>query len=239
MTYAEYQQMWLGTPIAQRRVDYDGFANYQCVDLIKDCLDRVYGIKPGSWGNAIDYWYHTNPAIFAKFRVVTGTLAKAGDIVVFETNRTPIIKGKQPGHIALATGNQTATAVEVLEQNGSTGGGSGTGGDAIRTRYISKSRIAGILRPLTSVPGPSQAMPPIGSVIKLAPGTKRTTFRAGSTVGAGVIYARDDSYSYEVRGYDPVFKNRILINSKSAGGDGVGLALFYTDGKRIDGWTTI
>ena len=28
----------------------------QCVDLIKAYLDKVFGIKPGSWGNAMYYW---------------------------------------------------------------------------------------------------------------------------------------------------------------------------------------
>ena len=40
--------------------DYDGVAGVQCVDLIKMYVDKVFGIKPGSWGNAKDYYENFN-----------------------------------------------------------------------------------------------------------------------------------------------------------------------------------
>ena len=82
-------------------------------------------------------------------------------------------------------------------------------------------------------------MPKVGSKIKLTKGTTRTTFRNGTRTVAGRIRVTDNSFIYTVRGYDKKYKNRILINSKSAGGDGVALALYYTSGKKISGWKQI
>lgn len=87
-------------------------------------------------------------------------------------------------------------------------------------------------------PAPS-GMPRIGSSIRLTKGINRTTFRAGTTTQVGTIRPKDNTYVYLVRGYDSKYPNRILINSASAGGNGVALALYYTDGKRIDGWTQL
>lgn len=82
-------------------------------------------------------------------------------------------------------------------------------------------------------------MPSVGSRVKLAKGTTRNTFRAGTTTAVGTIRVTDESFIYTVRGYDPKYPNRILINSKSAGGDGVALALYLTNGTKIEGWTVI
>lgn len=91
---------------------------------------------------------------------------------------------------------------------------------------------------LAAVTPPSTAkMPPIGSKIKLAKGTTRTTFKAGTTTVAGTIRVTDETFVYTIQGYDPKYSNRVLINSKSAGGNGVALALYYTNGVRIDGWS--
>ena len=136
MSYASFKNQWLG-----KRVDYDGVYGYQCVDLIKQYMAQEFGLKPGAWGNAIDYWTKTNPAILTKFDKVASTNAVQGDVVVMYGN-----SGNVYGHIGIAE-SQTSTTVTILEQNGSTGNGSGTGGDAIRTRAIAKSRIAGLLRP--------------------------------------------------------------------------------------------
>ena len=82
-------------------------------------------------------------------------------------------------------------------------------------------------------------MPAVGSKIKLERGTVRTTFRAGTTSKAGAISVKDDSYIYTVRGYDSKYPGRIIINSRSAGGDGVALALYYLSGNKIDGWKAV
>lgn len=83
---------------------------------------------------------------------------------------------------------------------------------------------------------PKNPMPPIGSAIQLIHPDKRTTFRAGTTTQAGTINVKDNTYIYTVRGYDSRYPGRIIINSASAGGNGVALALYYTSGVRIEKW---
>jgi hypothetical protein len=229
MTYTQFKNKWLG-----KRVDYDHVYSYQCVDLIKQYLSERFGIKAGSWGNAIDYWYHTNAAILKKFDKLSTSKARQGDIVIFKG-----INGNPYGHIGVCDANVGTLSVNVntLEQNGSTGNGSGTGGDAIRVRGIPRWRVVGVLRPKTAKP--ASKMPPVGSKIQITKGTVRTTYKAKTTKVAGHIKAVDNTYIYVVRGYDPVYGNRILINSASAGGNGVALALYYTNGTIIAGWKRV
>lgn len=80
---------------------------------------------------------------------------------------------------------------------------------------------------------PKFHMPQVDSKIQLIPKDVRTTFKAGTSTKAGEIKVTDNTFVYIVRG---VRENRIVINSASAGGNGVELALYYTDGKLIPGW---
>lgn len=234
--YDTFQRNWIG-----KRDDFDGIYRYQCVDIIKRYMYSYFGIGNGAYGNAIDYWYSTASAIANKFNRVNTKDVRKGDIVVLETNLTPIRKGKQPGHIGIASGVQTSTTVQILEQNGSTGNGSGLGNDAIRLRNVSKTRIAGILRPKVIVlPPPTNVpsgMPKVGQTVNIHKGQVRTTFVAGTTTVAGTIRATANDFNYLIRGYDPKYPNRGIINTASGGGNGVALAFFYTDGRRIDGWS--
>lgn len=86
-------------------------------------------------------------------------------------------------------------------------------------------------------PKPQFNLPPDGAKVWLHPKDKRTTFKAGTATVAGVINVTDDTFVYVKRGNDPKFANRIIINSASAGGNGVSLALYYLDGRVIPGWT--
>jgi len=223
MTYQQFKSKWLG-----KRVDYDRVYGFQCVDLIKQYLHECYGLRPGAWGNAVDYWLSPNPAILKKFDRIATNQTRAGDIVIFTSSN-------RYGHVGIADGTTGWLNVPTLEQNGSTGNGSGTGGDAIRIRGIAKSRVMGVLRPKPATNPIS--MPRVGSQINITKGTTRNTFRAGTTIIAGTIRATSTDFNYLVRGYDPKYPNRIIINSASAGGSGVALALFYTSGQRIEGWT--
>jgi LysM repeat protein len=123
---------------AQRWVDVDGVFGYQCVDLAKAYLRDCFGIKPGTFGDAIDYYYATVPVILKKFNRIKTTKVKAGDLVI-----------KHKNHIGVATGKQTSTKAEILEQNGHDGTGKKHAGNEIRYRYIDKADIAGVLRPKT------------------------------------------------------------------------------------------
>ena len=94
------------------------------------------------------------------------------------------------------------------------------------------------------VPDPAPAppvskMPPVGSRIQLFAPQTRTTWKAGTTQKAGEIRVTDNTFVYTVRGYDPRYTGRILINTKSGGGDGVALALYYVNGSLIEGWKRI
>lgn len=148
MGYQAFKAEWLG-----RAVDYDHVYGYQCVDLILEYLKEDYGIPSGVWGNAIDYWNNPSPALLAHFDKVPGSAANQGDIVVFNG-----LAGNPYGHIGICD-SEDGTNVTILEQNGSgTNSGSGTGGNAIRTRAIARSRVAGVLRPKSSpAPAPGGA----------------------------------------------------------------------------------
>ena len=139
--YGQFKQRWL-----TGKVDADGVYGYQCVDLIRQYMHELFGLqRGGAWGNAIDYWTHTNANVLTKFDKISGTDARQGDIVVFHGT-----SGNPYGHIGLVD-SQSGTDIYTLEQNGATGNGSGTGGDAIRLRWIPKSRVAGLLRPKQGV----------------------------------------------------------------------------------------
>jgi len=227
MSYISFKNKYLG-----KKVDYDGVYGFQCVDLVKQYLAEEYGLKPGAWGDAIDYWYNTNPAVLKEFDRLSTNQARQGDIVILKG-----INGNPYGHIGIADGSSGILTVTILEQNGATGNGSGLGGDAIRTRAVPLWRVVGLLRPRTAKP--AIKMPPVGSKIQLIPKDTRNTYKAGTTKKAGTIRVTDNTFIYTVRGYDPVYGGRILINSASAGGDGVALALFYTNSVRIEGWRQI
>lgn len=146
MTYQSFANKWLG-----KRVDVDKQSGYQCTDLTKQYLKEEHGLEPGKFGNAIDWWYHTAAPVLGACDKIHSLFPKQGDIVVLETNKTPIVAGSGEGHIGIATGESTANTVEILEQNGATGSGNGLGGNAIRTRFIPRQRIAGTLRPKVAV----------------------------------------------------------------------------------------
>jgi hypothetical protein len=82
-------------------------------------------------------------------------------------------------------------------------------------------------------------MPAVGSKIQLIPRDTRTTFKNGTQTKAGSLSVTDNTFIYTIRAYDRKYSNRILINSRSAGGNGVALALYYTNGTRINGWKQI
>lgn len=138
MTYSEFKTKWLG-----KRVDTDGLYGYQCVDLAKQYLKEVHAVPFGSYGNAIDYWLRTAPVILKKFTRLQSTRVLPGDVVILKTTST-----NPYGHIGVADKryNLANPYICILEQNGSTGSGSGTGPNAIRTRWVLRTRVAGILR---------------------------------------------------------------------------------------------
>lgn len=136
MSYRTFEARWIG-----KRVDPDHVFNFQCVDLILQWLREEDGIKSGVWGNAIDYWVKPTPTLLKKYYKIRSSAVKRGDIVVLRG-----LPGNPYGHIGIATGVIDGNYVEILEQNGATGTGTGVGGNAIRKRKVLRSRIPGILR---------------------------------------------------------------------------------------------
>lgn len=155
MTYPEFQDKCL----AARRVNPDDVQGFQCVDLPVQFVRDVAGLTSfmGN-GNAIDY-VHPNSQLSKVASFLKTTDVRQADIVVLVG-----LKGNPWGHVGLGTGNKDGAKTEILEQNGQTGNGQGTGGDAIRTRFIENSRIAGVVRlnnlsapaPVAAVPAPRQ-----------------------------------------------------------------------------------
>lgn len=144
MTFPEFLAKW--TNPAGQRVDYDHVYSYQCVDLILEYVYECAGLASGVHGNAIDYWNKPAAVLLTKFVKIQTQDVQAGDITVLTSPITSL------GHIGIATGAISGTQFQMMEQNGSTGNGSGVGGDAIRTRFIPKSRIVGVLRPISVAP---------------------------------------------------------------------------------------
>lgn len=104
MNYNEFIKTYKG-----KSFDYDGVSGIQCVDLVKQYLNKVFGIKPGSWGNAKDYYedYNSNKTLKANFTRIANTpefVPKKGDIAVWGTGL-----GNKYGHIAIATGEGTTS----------------------------------------------------------------------------------------------------------------------------------
>lgn len=136
------------------KIDYDRTYGYQCVDVAKELLYRL-GLQPGTWGDAIAYWEHTNGNIMTICDRIPTTDVIKGDIVI-----------KHPNHIGYATGQTTDDSIEIVEQNGSTGGGSGEGKDAIRTRFIKKNTVAGVLRYKVAADAPVVAPAPAAAPVQ-------------------------------------------------------------------------
>lgn len=140
MTYSAFKKKWLG-----KSVDIDKVYGKQCVDLVKQYMLETAGVPNGAYGNAIDYWYKPHKNVLAKYNRIQTSKAQQGDIVVLKG-----INGNPYGHIGVADGNAGLVTVPLLEQNGSTGNGSGLGGDAIRVRNIPRWRVVGVLRRKTT-----------------------------------------------------------------------------------------
>lgn len=99
MNYNEFINTYNG-----KSFDYDGVAGVQCVDLIKMYLNKVFGLNPGAWGNAKDYYenYNNNTVLKANFTRIANTASfvpQKGDIAVWGAGL-----GNTYGHVAIATG---------------------------------------------------------------------------------------------------------------------------------------
>lgn len=112
MNYQEFINNFNG-----KALDYDGVAGVQCVDLAKFYLNRVFGLNPGAWGNAKDYYenYNNIPALKNNFTKIANTpsfVPKKGDIVIWGAGL-----GNTYGHIAIATGEGNTSQFYSYDMN--------------------------------------------------------------------------------------------------------------------------
>lgn len=143
MEYAKFKSKYIGT-----KQDYDGKYGYQCVDLVKLWANEGWKIKPsavGHTGYAKEVFLYSDSMLSSKVVQRIANQPKLvppqGAIIVF--NSTP--KNKI-GHIAVVD-VADLKSVTVLEQNGSTGNGTGKGNDAIRTKTYGYENVLGWLIP--------------------------------------------------------------------------------------------
>lgn len=111
MNYNEFINTYLG-----KGFDYDGVSGVQCVDLAKMYLDKVFGLKPGAWGNAKDYYENFNNLplknVFTRIANNSSFVPQKGDIVVWGAGL-----GNTYGHIAIATGEGNASTFSSHDLN--------------------------------------------------------------------------------------------------------------------------
>lgn len=125
-----------------KAMDYDGCAGAQCVDLAKYYLDEVFGIKPGNWGDAHDYYdgFYAHNELVQNFDRIPNTpdfVPQKGDICVWKSS----LSSGGWGHIAIATGEGDTNHFYSYDQNW-------TGRhDACTRIYHNYNHFAGVLRP--------------------------------------------------------------------------------------------
>lgn len=114
VTFDSFIKKYIG-----KAVDYDSVSSVQCVDSVKLYLDKVFGIKPGAWGNAVDYWtdFEAHPELVRYFDKIKNTpdlVPEKGDIVVWSGD---ISVKNNYGHIAIATGEGDTSIFYSFDQN--------------------------------------------------------------------------------------------------------------------------
>lgn len=137
MNYDEFIKAHIG-----KAMDYDGCAGAQCVDLAKYYLDEVFGIRPGNWGDAHDYYdgFYSHPELIKNFDRIQNTpkfVPNRGDICVWKSS----LSSGGWGHIAIATGEGDTTYFYSYDQNWT---GKHDACAKIRHNY---NHFAGVLRP--------------------------------------------------------------------------------------------
>lgn len=127
-------------------VDNAGSATnkYQCVDVVKAYCNKVFGVpvsKMSGYGDAWEYYdrFSEKTAItpyFNKIAYSSGMKIQAGDIVCWDKS----INKSGAGHVAVATGRNSASGFESFDQNFPSGSPCG---------YVNHTyyKVKGVLRP--------------------------------------------------------------------------------------------
>ena len=196
-------------------------------------------------------WYHTALDIVNTYRTAirapeAGKVTYVGQMGSGLNNAGNVVQIGNPAGNAhrlchldsyIVKNGQTVTEGQVVGYMGYTGYVLPPGKLGTHLHWI-MFRAGKRVNPLNYVSVPSGApsvpskMPAVGKSVKFT--VARTAFKSGTTTVAGTLPADVRI----VRGYDPRYPNRILVNSASVG-NGVAVALFYTSGQRIEGWTVV
>jgi hypothetical protein len=111
-------QEWLADVIG-KNVDYDGNFGAQCVDLVRDYLERCHGVaresQPEATEGAAGWWagWRSHPKA-QKALARTGPPPAQGDIAVY-----PPKAGNPYGHICVVIGGgESGGKIAVAEQDG-------------------------------------------------------------------------------------------------------------------------
>ena len=174
MTYNEFVSAYNG-----KATDYDGAYGAQCVDLIKMYLNKVFGIKPGSWGNAKYYWLNFEKHSelvknFTKIKNTASFVPQAGDIMVWNGN-----VGGGCGHVAICTGEGNTSEFYSYDQNWN--------GKEMHKVKHDYDDVYGVLRPKDQSKVSDSTSSSGGSAGSYVPSVKWTN---GSTTEK--VYARSD-----------------------------------------------
>lgn len=191
MTYNEFVSAYNG-----KATDYDGAYGAQCVDLIKAYLNKVFGIKPGSWGNAKYYWLNFEKHSelvknFTKIKNTASFVPQKGDIMVWDGNQ-----GNGCGHVAICTGEGDTSEFYSYDQNWN--------GKAMHKVKHGYDNVYGVLRPKdqskvkTSVPSSNTYPAPVkwqnGSTVE-------KVFKENDLTGEiGSLSARESADCYSKSG---------------------------------------
>ena len=170
MTYDEFVKAYNG-----KATDYDGAYGAQCVDLIKLYLNKVFGIKAGSWGNAKYYWINFDKHSeltknFTKIKNTASFVPQKGDIMVWDGNQ-----GNGCGHVAICTGEGDTSKFYSYDQNWN--------GKAMHKVKHGYDNVYGVLRPKDQSKITGVHTYKVGSTYTLQTNVKVRT-------GAGTNYAQ-------------------------------------------------
>lgn len=132
--YTDYKNKMLG-----KRVDYDGWLGYQCVDLMKSYCGNVLWLDIHTSGNANQAWRNVYKIFNKDWQQIKGTNDLMQGDIIFSING-------DYWHVAIVD-SISFGKIYVLEQNGSgKNSGSGTGANAIRVKDYPFSFWVGVWR---------------------------------------------------------------------------------------------
>lgn len=120
---AESYQSFISAHLG-KGVDYDMTAGVQCVDLIKAYLAEVFGIRPGTWGDARYYYERFKDPTWPGYRRMNDAFVRLpntpqfvpqkGDICVWGPD---VSDSHDSGHISIANGTGNTTYFYSHDQN--------------------------------------------------------------------------------------------------------------------------